>query len=876
MKRKSTSKIICVIALMFIFSLSAVPGWAVDLSGAYDVGASQTLKNLNDVAAHLNGNNLTGDVIYELNADYTGGETFPVVFSSFTGTFKATIRLKSGAGAKTTEGSDPVNLIRFDGVANLIFDGREGGVGTSIVDNKWTISNTNTTGTTFTFVNDAKCNVLRYCNIQSVNKSIDGGTILFSTASVAGNDTITIDHCAIYDGATNPLNAIYSAGSPTYTNSGNVISNNHIYNFRNLETGTTTTSSGVVLAANSTGWTISDNSFYQSDAYEAASTTETTTYGVSIKDGIRHVITGNFVGGSAPSCGGDPWTVNATTTTATKVKFRGISLDYLNTDVATAPSVQGNTISNIQWGTSYNSSIASTRAGAFNGIEVLKGSANIGTVEGNVIGSSEGTDDIVITGTTQPAWITFIHTGSASGSTVNIENNTMAGITNKGFSTSQGTFTYCIYLGLTATSNVINNTIGNPDVPNSISLGLPGTTAGGYATGILSNNTGPATIKNNTLSNFILRGTSTSNRLHGITIAGGVNDVSENTISNFTVEAANVAADKIASLIGINTKSGSTLHKVAQNTISNLTNTHSTAAVKVYGIYSAAYGSGKATIERNAVSGLSLASNNATAEIRGIFLDTSDPIGNGDIQNNVIELGDGLSTGASITGLYVAAGQANTGVYFNTVKIGGSGVAGVLDTYAFRCDEATNPRTVQNNIFYTDRSNASGVGNYYAVRIAGTSGLTIDYNDYYATGTGSVLGYNGADVNDLAAWKTSTGQDVNSISVLPNDPALVAGLTIAGITTDFNGTTRAATPTIGAFELAPAAAVWTGATSTDWNTPTNWSSAAVPSASSDVTISSSATQDPVVNQESGSPAVCAGRWTAKKWMTRGRIGLLSR
>ncbi|WP_423129372.1 T9SS type A sorting domain-containing protein [Gaoshiqia sp. Z1-71] len=855
MKEKCTSKVSRIIALMFVFLLPAVPVWAVDLSGTYDVGASQVLKNLNDVAAHLNGSNLTGHVVYELNADYAGGETFPVIFTSFTGTYTATIRLKGGAGAKTTEGSDPVNLIRFDGVANLIFDGREGGVGTSIVDNKWTISNTNTTGTTFTFVNDAKCNVLRYCNIQSVNASIDSGTILFSTASVAGNDTITIDHCAIYDGATNPLNAIYSAGSATYTNSGNVISNNHIYNFRNLATGTTTSSSGIVLESNSTGWTISDNSFYQTEAYEAASTLETTTYGVSIKDGISHVITGNFIGGSAPNCGGNPWTVNGegVPLPAVPVKFRGISVDYLNTDVATAPSVQGNTISNIRWGTSSPVTISATSSGEFCGIEILKGSANVGTVEGNVIGSIDGTDDIVVTGVGGPAWITFIHTGSAGGSTVNIANNTIAGVTNVGATTSQGTFTYCIYLGSAAASNVVNNTIGNPAVANSISGGLPGTTAGSFMRGIMAASNGFATIQSNTLSNFTLRGTAASNVLHGIYLPGGNNIISENTITNFTMEAANTTDNGGASVIGIRVASSSGIYRIWQNTISNLSNTHSSAAVKVLGINSIATSTATSTIYRNSVSGLSVVSTNATAAVRGINFES----GKADIQNNFIELGEGLTSGISITGINVTASTAGTGVYFNTVKIGGLGVAGSLDTYAFRCDEATNSRTVQNNIFYTDRSNASGTGKYYAVRIAGTSGLTIDYNDYYATGTGTVFGYNGADVADLAAWKTSTGQDVNSISVLPTDPALVAGLPIAGITTDFNGTTRAATPTIGAFELSPSAATWTGATSTDWNTPSNWSGSAVPSASTDVTISTGVPRFPVVNQVSGSPAVCA-------------------
>jgi hypothetical protein len=49
--------------------------------------------------------------------------------------------------------------------------------------------------------------------------------------------------------------------------------------------------------------------------------------------------------------------------------------------------------------------------------------------------------------------------------------------------------------------------------------------------------------------------------------------------------------------------------------------------------------------------------------------------------------------------------------------------------------------------------------------------------------------------------------------------------------------------------------IWTGAVSADWNTPGNWSTLTVPSASDDVIIPDTP-NDPVVNEAPATPAVC--------------------
>src|SRR5439155_10375660 len=127
--------------------------------------------------------------------------------------------------------------------------------------------------------------------------------------------------------------------------------------------------------------------------------------------------------------------------------------------------------------------------------------------------------------------------------------------------------------------------------------------------------------------------------------------------------------------------------------------------------------------------------------------------------------------------------------------------------------------------------NAAGVGKNYAITVGGTApnpaGLTTNYNDLYATGTGGFVGlFNAVDQPALSDWQTATGQDANTISadpqfvapngtattvdlhILPPSPAKGAGLAIAGVTNDFDNDSRPLIrPDIGADQIvSPTAA----------------------------------------------------------------------
>jgi hypothetical protein len=64
--------------------------------------------------------------------------------------------------------------------------------------------------------------------------------------------------------------------------------------------------------------------------------------------------------------------------------------------------------------------------------------------------------------------------------------------------------------------------------------------------------------------------------------------------------------------------------------------------------------------------------------------------------------------------------------------------------------------------------NNASVSKAYAAAtdITNPSNITINYNNYLGYGSQGVLGFLGADITTLAAWRTAIGQDANSISNL--------------------------------------------------------------------------------------------------------------
>jgi hypothetical protein len=654
------------------------------------------------------------------------------------------------------------------------------------------------------FVNDASNNTLKYCKINSRNNSTTSGTIVFSTTTgTTGNDNNTIDYCDIYDGSSTPFNGIYASGTTTSTahnNSGNIISNCNIYNFFNAGG----SDNGIIISSGNTDWTITGNSFYQTASRTMTTGATDAAISISNTSGNNFVVTNNYIGGSEASSGGTAWTIAGSVAN----RFRGISLSVGST---TPSSIQGNTIANFNF---TSNSSASTSGGAWTGIILTSGNANIGSVSGNTIGSGTGTGSISVTMVSNSGGVSSgIWSDAFAG--VTISNNTIGSMSQASSTIGAGLIGIAVTLGTTVT--ISNNTVGSTSTANSFNTAAYTGATVVAVTGIRNTSSATVSITNNTVANLnngeIPSSAASSNLVMGISSSSGTNTITGNTVRNLSTAAQATGTASAASVIGISMTATSAGATLAQNSIYALSNSHASAAVSVIGIHYGGPTTGTNVVARNLIYGLNIVSTSATADMRGINFAS----GLANVQNNMIRLGfdaagTALTTGFQITGLFDVTSTANTGMYHNSIYIGGSGVGTQTgDTYAFRSNQTTNIRTYQNNIFVNARSNSTTGGKHYAVRVSGTganpTGLAINYNVYHVTGTGGVFGWYNEDRADIAAWKTATGQDGNSGFADPNFVAPTAatpdlhianptpiegqGIVVAAITDDFDGESRA-------------------------------------------------------------------------------------
>lgn len=230
-----------------------------------------------------------------------------------------------------------------------------------------------------------------------------------------------------------------------------------------------------------------------------------------------------------------------------------------------------------------------------------------------------------------------------------------------------------------------------------------------------------------------------------------------------------------------------------------------------------------------------------TTGITGIYIfatpTSGEPI---KVYNNVISLGQnltGTANDANVFGIRENTGTtALANIFYNSVYIGGEATTGANNSAAFR-KQLSNNLNLSNNIFYNARSNNGGTGTHWGIMTNNTLFSSISNNAYYVSGTGGVLGTtNGTAAGNqltIGDWLAAVSSDQASVFVNPNfmnptatppnlmvnesiaSPIESGGITITGITTDFNGTPRfpntgypenplypATAPDIGAYEFA--------------------------------------------------------------------------
>jgi len=685
-------------------------------------------------------------------------------------------------------------------------NGGTGGVATAVL----------TGSATFNFTANAEGNTIQYCILKG-NTTNYKGIVAFGSGVIGGsygNGNNTIQN-NFFTGNANgrPWYCVNSSGAITYPNVGNKILNNEFKDFQhpNLH------AIGISLGGNNTSstntdWVISGNSFYETTSL--IPTASTTFIGIQIgypgsAGGTGHIISDNYIGGSAAQCGGSPWTK----TNAFNNAFTGISL-YLNT-TGKESTVNNNTIKNIAWSNSGGAN--------WKGIEVIQGIVNIGTTVGNTIGDNSTTGSITVTNGAASGSVYGIYLSNTTFGAIDIQNNKIGSIMAANSNATANTSLYGIYKPeytagqLNISYNTIGGTIQNSMYCSSTSTG---TVAAQELVGIYCKGTNANTISNNTISNLNNAGTDLATikgTCSGVIFAAGT--VSNNIIHH--LNSVNPSAEYIwgypcvGGIVGIST---STLAKIVTgNSVYNLSNDNTTFTGAVVGIhFQSATSAVVNKCSGNFVQSLSVNASSTGAKIYGI-LTCSGAI---NYSNNIITLGGGnVQLNGIAEGMQLAAGH-NSGCYHNTVYITGAPTLGAVHSYAFYSQSSANTRDLKNNIFVNARSNSgTATGINYSIYIL-KAGFTGDYNDYMATGAGGKIGcFEYYDRPNISTWKNAaTPQDANSLNV---DPLFVtAGGTLAenyktsssvsltgvagtGVTLDYAGIGRSATaPRMGAYEIS--------------------------------------------------------------------------
>ncbi|MEI8049463.1 MAG: hypothetical protein WCI92_18935, partial [Bacteroidota bacterium] len=731
----------------------------------------------------------------------------------------STINIYPTTSGISVTGNLDAPLIDFNGSDNITLDGRVNSTGTTgslVISN----SSIGAAASTIRFINSSENNTVKYCFIKGSETSITQGVIFFSTSAAGnGNDGNTISNNNISsDAAGRPINAIYSRGATGFENSGNTISNNAIYNF--LKQGTA--SNGVSISTFSTAWSITGNSFYETTAYIPTASVAYNAILISNILGVNFTVSDNYIGGASAFCAGSA----LTKTNAFNNAFTAISL---NVGTGTASSIQNNVIQNIAWS---NSGTA-----IWTGINITAGDVNIGTAAGNTIGASNGVSSITVTGGATAATVYGINLAGTG--VVVCQNNKIGSITAANAAANASNLYGINKTNSAGTVTISNNTIGSTVTANSINASSGSTGNAQSVFGISSAGSGTVTISNNTISNLTNSSTNASNGtrglINGIKSTSGTNTINNNIIYSLSIANANSSANNTSSVCGI-VLTGATLRTVGGNTIYNLSNTYVSFAGNVTGIYFTA-GTGNNVVSGNFIYGLSVTgASSTTASVYGIKV----AAGAATYYNNIINLGG--NTKSTLYGLYeTGAAGNNNNLYFNTINISGSLTSGTTNkSYALYSAVTTNVRNFRNNIFVNTRTTIGGASLHYAVYFNYTvnTNLTLDYNDYFVSGTGGVLGfYNAANKTTLPIV---TGNDVNSLVVNPlfanssgtnatdyKITAVLGGVAGTGITIDFGSNLRYSVPSMGAWERILYNR-WKGTISNAWNIAANWTENVVP------------------------------------------------
>jgi hypothetical protein len=773
--------------LVFFFVSTSAFSQTCTLEGVFKIGPTGNYPTLTAALTALRTIGMGNNVILELQSTYTStSELFPLRFKGIPciDSLKSlTIRPELGSTTRVISSAIPIVTIDMDSARFIKFDGRPGGVGTT---SALTISNTSTSGTTIRFVNDASWNSFDYVNITGVNVSSTGGVVFFGTSTTNftnGNSFNKFNNCTISKGSTYPVNCIYSVGSINKKNSFNEIVNCNISDFYSSNSST----NGIYLGSNNTNWRISGNSFYHTTQLSFIFSV-TNILQINDVTSSGFIIENNFIGGSAPNCGGGKIVYGSW--------YNGINL-IVGTSEFT--SVQNNTIANI----GLKKEIS---AAQYSAIILSLGKFRCGDIAGNIIGSETVSNSITIEVANDDFGFCGINAGTGDQSTEGIDtcyikNNKIGGINSfrLAYNVYDGSIVGIYFNHRKKFADISNNFIGN----GISTIGITNVLNGGSIVGIAAVNSWNAppssqtdvVISNNEICNLVSRST-------GIEVTGVKYKVLNNIIYKlYGVHDPNGAP---ANLKGIFSQSGNTENIISGNLVHSLTCT-STSTNAIVGIE--IQNSPGCTISKNFVHSFQTVTASGN-DLTGISVVST---GYHKILNNMIRLGidtagNSVSTNQKIFGMYLQLDSSL--IAHNSIYIGGGG----FNQTAALMLPATSPGRLVNNIIVNNRSAISGsTNNQYAIRMDNASTVTkyFDYNIYHATGTLGRLGiYKGVVYSTILNWRGGVKADSNSmyynpnfnnptgnrtnvdLHIVNNTPVEGQGIFLTEVTDDYNGELR--------------------------------------------------------------------------------------
>jgi len=760
-------------------------------------GAGADYSTLKLAFDSINAGSITGAITLQITGSTTETATAKLVGGAYT-----SVNIYPTSNGLSISGNIAGSLLHLYSADNVTIDGRVNATGSTrdlIISNSSTSSANETSAIELSY--DAKSNLIKYCIIKSSETNANSGVIFFSVKggamSATGNDDNTIVNNLITTALPNsrPINGVYSSGSLNATNSGNTISNNHIYNSLNLSAA----SNGINLALYNTTWTIFSNSFYETSSFNPTASVEYNCINISDITSTDITISDNFIGGNLSGCIGTWVKTNAQTNTFNAIRLK------TSTSVS---SIQGNTIKGFSWG--------NQNGADWTAINIIGGTVDIGTISGNIIGASTGTGSIEVTnGQNASVYGINIQTGGF----VNCQNNSIGSINainGSSYSTS--------FYGINKTANAGSTTISNNLIGSNstaLSINASGTsTQIQYVYGIHNLGTGVITISGNTIANMKNASLEiNSSVINGISSVGDASVASKNTFSNnvihnLTIANANINNNYNSSACGILLTDlwAKKRKTVSGNTIYNISNTNTSFAGCVMGIYFQGSADGN-TVTKNFIYNLTVTGASSTAaKIYGINIAS----GNTTYSNNIISLGGNSKT--TIFGMYDLGNYVqDCNMYYNTIYIGGSLASGSTNkSYCIYSDYDGYGNDIRNNILSNTRSTVSGSSLHYGIYFNYYTALGATFklsnNDYYAPGTGGKLGHwYGADktatpiitgeTNSLAINPIFTNAGGTTATDYNISAASLVAVTGTGIIVDYSGTNRSGTaPIMGAFE----------------------------------------------------------------------------